>query len=474
MKIARTKRYRTPAVLIAAAALIITLVVPATAFAQIDTDEDSLFGTPAGQAADTTSGTSDDDLFGEGSNPLVTDVEEATEDLTATLLSSEQAQIGGRFTTSITGDFRWNEIERVASDFTSPDSLGLTTDLSTQVYLDARPDEDFRVFAKATVSAPFDTTDERSFDDIVQVDEMFADFAWQDAVFFRAGKQTLNWGVGRFFSPADLLNIAEIDPEDPDAELEGPIAIRTSVPLGTSGAYFYLLPEFADEPFDTGVAIRGEAVVHGAEVTAGLIYQRDIAPAGMVTLTTSVSDVTLYAEGVVSYGSNRTFVQEGPLPLGVEAVSRDDEFFVNATLGATYLYNPDEWDSSVSISGQYLFNGEGYEDTSIITDNQSGVGALVANGDLAVSDLTGTGMHYSALSVSWRDILGSDFTGSVLWLHNYSDMSAQVSPSVSTTVFDSIDLTLSVPFTFGEEGDEFSPSGDSLSARVTASLGGRF
>lgn len=474
MNTVKTKRFSRRAALIAAVALTTTLALPTVAFAQINTDEDSLFGTSAEPPSDAEVGTSDDDLFGGGATPLVTDVEETTEDLTTTLLSSEQTQIGGRFATSITGDFGWNDIARAASEFTNPDTLGLTTELSTQVFLDARPDEDLRVFAKATVSAPFDTTDERRFEDVVQVDEMFADLDWGDAVYFRAGKQTLNWGVGRFFSPADLLNIAEIDPEDPEAELEGPIAIRTSVPLGTSGVYFYVLPEFADEPIDTGVAIKGETVFHGAEITAGLIYQRDIAPAGMVTLTTSVSDVTLYAEGVVSYGSNRTFVQEGPLPLGVETVSRPDEIFMNATVGATYFYNPSEWDSSISIFGQYLFNGEGYEDPSILTDNTSGVGALVASGDLSVSDLRGTGMHYSALSVSWRDILGWDFTGSVLWLHNYSDMSAQVSPSISTTIFDSIDLSASMPFTFGDDGDEFSPTGDSISIRITASLGGQF
>ena len=482
---------------IVAIALMLALALPGIAIGQIETDEDVLFGSPIetdedslfgapaggddGGSAGASGSTSEDDLF--GGSPLVTDVQETTEDIAAILLATEETQIGGRFSTSIASDFGWDDIDSVTSDFTDPDTLGLSTALATQVFLDARPDEDFRVFAKATVSAPFDTVPapedpedpaERSFEDIVQLDEMFADFDWNDAVFFRAGKQTLNWGVGYFFSPADLLSIAEIDPEDPEAELEGPIAIKTSVPFGTSSGYLYVLPEFAEEPFDTGLAIQGETVVSGTEITGGLVYQRDIAPAGMVTVSTSISDVSVYAEGVLSYGSNRTFVQEAALPLGVEAATRDDEIFVNATLGATYFYTPDEWDSSISIFGQYLFNGEGYDDPSIITDNIAGVGALIAAGDIAASDLISTGMHYSALSVSWLDILGSDFTGSVLWLQNYSDMSARVSPSISTTLLDSIDLTASVPLTFGDEGDEFSPNGDSLSISVTASFGGRF
>ena len=477
----------------AAAALIFALALPGQAFAQIETDEDALFGAPADDSAaerdgsvatgSQAGGTDEDDLFGGGATPLVSDVEETTEDIATILLTNDETQIGGRFSTSITGDFGWNDIARVASDFTNPDTLGQSTALSTQLYLDARPDEDFRVFAKATVRAPFDTTpapanpddpEERTFEDIVQIDEMFADLDWNDTVFFRAGKQTLAWGVGHFFSPADLLSIAEIDPEDPEAELEGPIAIKTSVPLGTSGVYLYVLPGFADEPADTGFALKGETVIGGTEITGGLIYQRDVAPAGMVTVSGSLGDVSVYAEGVLSYGSNRTFVEESGFPLGVEAVTRDDELFANATLGATYFLTPDEWDSSISVFGQYLYNGEGYADPSILSDNAAGVAALIAAGDLAVSDLISTGMHYSALSVSWMDILSTDFTGSVLWLQNYSDMSARIAPSVSATVLDSIDLTASLPLTFGDEGDEFSPNGDSISVSLVASFGGRF
>ena len=45
--------------------------------------------------------------------------------------------------------------------------------------------------------------------------ELFADFDVDNRVFVRAGKQTVNWGVGTFFSPANLINLDEIDPEDP-------------------------------------------------------------------------------------------------------------------------------------------------------------------------------------------------------------------------------------------------------------------
>ena len=58
------------------------------------------------------------------------------------------------------------------------------------------------------VSYPFDDQGgTREFDEVFHVSELFSDFQFRDTLFFRAGKQTINWGVGYFFSPADLLYI---------------------------------------------------------------------------------------------------------------------------------------------------------------------------------------------------------------------------------------------------------------------------
>jgi hypothetical protein len=375
---------------------------------------------------------------------------------------------------SVSGGAGWDDLDTVADNLTEPDTTPFDTSLSAQVFLDARPDEAFRVLAKATTSYPFETDADRDFADVIQVDEVFADFQWGDNVFFRAGKQTLNWGVGYFYSPADLLSLAEIDPDDPEAELEGPVAVKANIPIDIHNIYLYALPEYADEPLDTGLAAKGEVVVGDMEITGGVIYQRDIAPAGMMTLSTVVGDFNVFAEGVVSYGSNKTFVREIDGPLGLETYTTDDEFFFSGTAGTRYSYSPDEREGSVLVTAQYLYNGEGYDNPAILNDNQMAVGGFLAAGDLAPGDLVNSGRHYSAAQISWRNILESDVTGSLFWLQNYSDMSARITPSLSTTLFDTVSLSLQVPLSFGEEGDEFSPTGNSLSFSLTASISEAF
>jgi hypothetical protein len=439
----------------------------------IQTDEAELFGTD------------DDELFDED---FITESEETDVDLASSLLVSQTVEIGGRYSFAVEATSGWSDPSTLPEKLWNPDTLQLSTSLSSAIFFDARPDEEFRVFGKMTVSYPFSTsagdpgdpTDApRELADVFHVEELFSDFNWDDRVFFRGGKQTMNWGVGYFFSPADLLSIAEVDPEDPDAEREGPVALRANVPFGANNAYAYLIPPRRNdpEPLDVAVAAKAEFVVGSGEVGVGGIYQgttsrREIAPAAMITGSFSVGDVDAFVEGVASYGSNRTFVVASDGPLGVAAEERSDELFLNATGGLRYSYSPLESGSTFALIGQYLYNGEGYDDASVITDNASGVGALLAAGDLTQSDVTNTGRHYSAVRASAADLFGSGATLAVLWLHNYTDRSALVTPSLSRTFLDHFDLTLRVPIMIGEEGGEFAPRGNTVSVGLMASIGG--
>jgi len=450
------------------AVLIVLTLIAAGGFAQetagpIETDEESLFG-------------STDSMFSE---PLITDAEETSVDIASLLLVSERVEIGGRYSFSVQSSASWNDPATILENLGNPDSTSLSTSLSTRLFFDARPDKEFRVFGKMTASYPFATRlddpstppdETRELQDVFHVEELFSDFNWNDTVFFRGGKQNMNWGVGYFYSPADLLSIAEIDPEDPEAEREGPVALKANIPIGINNLYLYALPAVADEPLEIGLAVKGELVIGAGEVGAGAVYQKDIAPAGMITVSASAGDFDLFAEGVVSYGSNRTFVVESDVS-GVAAEQATDDFFFNASAGFRWSYSPSESDSSVSVVAQYLFNGEGYSDPSIITDNQMGVDTLLGSGEISVTDLQNTGKHYVAGNLSWLDVFSSGVNAGIFWMQNFTDISAMVTPSLTRTIVNDVNVTLQVPMMFGEEGDELSPQGNSVSLNLSVSLG---
>ncbi|MEA1910367.1 MAG: hypothetical protein U9N32_01665, partial [Spirochaetota bacterium] len=125
---------------------------------EIVTDEDSLFGdddtTEISSDEDILFG-SEDDMFSDGSNLIEEVSDDGMEDLSTLLLTSDSGvEIGGSFFFDVTAGMGGiNPEDLSSSDLTE----SLSLDLGAALYLDARPDEDTRVFAKADISSPFYT-----------------------------------------------------------------------------------------------------------------------------------------------------------------------------------------------------------------------------------------------------------------------------------------------------------------------------
>ena len=508
--------------LIGAVGMVLTFCVAIPAFTDSDsdattsivTDENALFGAASDDpddAAERGAGTGGDEsggsdletsLFG-GDNESDVDsggdsgglftgglIEEvnATSAIESNLLSTAGVEIGGRYSFSGSSSWTWTDpaalFENLIPDFDvvtaeewrgliAPDLEVFSIDFGTTLFFDARPDEDFRVFGKATVSYPFDSEGgAREFDEVISIEELFSDFNWNEALFFRGGKHTINWGVGYFFSPADLLNVTEIDPENPEADREGPLSLKTHFPFDAHNLYLYLIANDAlagDDNLLTwneiGVAVKGEFVLGSTELGIGGLYQKDVAPSAMFTFSAPLWDVDLFGEAVLRYGSDKTFVVESA------ADSYPDDLFFHATAGFIVLYSFEAFDSSLNLAGQYSYNGEGYDDPDILK-NPIVVGPLLESGALAVSDLLNSGKHYAAVSAGWNSLFGSDISLQLFWIHNFSDMSGYLSPTVSISFLDAFSLSMQTPIAYGDAGDEYSPTGESFTIRLAVGIGG--
>lgn len=448
-----------------------------------DIDEDELFGDDMiigdeGEDKETGTGESEDEMVEEF------DESELDSGIDKLLLKNETVELGGKFQFSFHPSWTWQQkdlsAKYVFDNIAEADVVELDTTLEATIFFDARPDEDFRVFGKTDITAPFTTDEEWEMDDIISIKELFADFTWKDTIFFRAGKHTLKWGVGYFFSPADVLNLTPIDPEDPEAEREGPVSLKTHIPIDIHNLYLYIIAEDVSYPEDIAIAPKFEFVIGNVETGIGAFYQKDSAPMGVLTVTYPfMNGVNMFAEGVLSYGANKRFIKETEIsmehPFGLTAVDRDDEFFFSGTIGFLLLFNQfdTEWES-ITFAGQYYFNGYGYSDPSIFK-NQTGIGSLIASEEISSRDMVLPGMHYTACSLSWSEIFESDFSALLLWVANLSDGSGQVIPEVTWKIMEYMQAGLSFPVIYGSDTDEFSFMGRSFGINLDISLGsGKF
>jgi len=443
----------------------------------IDTNVDSLFG--------------DEEVVTEA--PAQSPADAAKQNPVTAALKSDKVRVGGSFSGSITPSAMWADFwdgDLSLSDSTT--SLG--TSLKSTVFFDARPTEDFRVYGSVKAAYPFST---KTSDGIsvpnLSVFELFADFNLNDKVYFRMGKSTVKWGVGYFWSPADVINLEPINVLDAEAQREGPINFRVNVPIaGTqNNLYFYTIldSDYANIDFDTtALAAKAEFLLGNYEVGLGAYYRYDTAERGMLTLTGPLGDFDVFGEAMVSRGSAKTFVtgidSTSPFTVHTATVADNREnFFFSASAG--FLYNNSN--ENITAVGQYYYNGEGYSSTdrdSLVSQAKLAIAAAAFSDPTQIAPLSaslsslisGSGQHYAALMLSKGKLFGSDdLSASVIAVANLSDLSGLVKPSLSWSVVDNFKLTLSPMFFFGPAGSgEFSMAGDavylSLGAAVSASF----
>ena len=358
----------------------------------------------------------------------------------------------------------------------------LRHDLGAELYFDARPSSDFRAFGKARVEyalpgahAPGGARDEPTRgggDFAFTMFELFADFHWDDRVFFRAGKQRADWGVGRFFSPADLMSLVTIDPLDPEAEREGPVALKVHAPLGVHNAYLYLITGDFRDPLDVALGARGELVVGGVELGAGGLVQADLVPKAIATATGAVGDFDLFAELVIQRGTERNLVEldaAGRLAV-TSRDARADEWFPAATIGALYFAA----EPGIVLAAQYYYNPLGYADSAALAPARDALGAPAGGGPPRtgprpeVVDLLFFGRHYAGASAAWNGIADSDLSTSVFWLANLSDGSGIVRPALTWQVLEYARLSVGASLGYGTAATEY---GERVAFTLGAALG---
>ena len=434
--------------------------------------------------------TDEDALFGEEAPDTLTTVKEGQKDAAvSTFLKTESVRIGGSFSGSAGAD--WTMLD----PWNAPalDDHGLDAVAAGSLFFDARPSEDFRVYGKAKTSYPFSDTAGSGSSAVsvpnIQVFELFADWSYKDSLFLRFGKHTVKWGVGYFFSPADVINLGAIDPLDPTAQREGPVSLRVHYPVPDSQSNLWayaIMPQGDDpKPEDIAAAAKAEFLVAKSwEIGLGGYYKYEHPTRAVLTASGSIWKFNVFGEAVGAWGSDKRFVTDvgATLPGFYSSEERKDELFLSGTVGASYTNSDDHW----SVAAQYLYDGEGYPDAereSLIDDaraNETAIKAALALLGLPASTYSNllkgliydSGRHYAALSAS-KSFLDEDLSlGALVWA-NLSDLSGWARPYVSYKLFDKTSLELSGTFVFGSSDSEYVVlhDGAALTLGLKASLG---
>lgn len=392
---------------LAAAALLLGLSSAAVAN-DTEVDENSLFGNSDTDTQDSMFGTesdTDDDLFGQG---LLSESDGEGLDLA-------QQMLAGNDVFSLNGDLT------LAATTSRKDyaRTGVMSDEQMQAYgtvtMDVRPSANLRGLVKGDYTLDQDASD-------TSLREVLVDWTLADQWYLRAGKQVMHWGVGYFYSPADLISSDSIDAADPEADRTGTEAVKLHYPTGNDNYYAYLVPQTGSS--NNAVGAKGEWLLNEAELSLAGVSRPSGHNSMAMTYYLPASDVNMFVEYALHHGVD-------------SSLHTSSDWVSQSTLGASYSFKDDD-DYAITLRGQYYDDG--------LEAEQRG-----------------------ALSLHWSSMYQSDYTMSLSSLANFSDGSALQKASLRYTYSDDVKATLSYSSASGTSGAEYSSfgSGNAVSLKVT-------
>lgn len=337
----------------------------------------------------------------------------------------------------------------------------LIPSLSASLYFDARPNETLRLYGKVETAYPFEISVPMTGLSIPQfrIKELFTDFNIGEHSYFRFGKHTVTWGVGYFFSPADVINIGKIDPENPENQVEGAISLRSMFTFpGTQNClYLYLIPTGMEEGFlarNTAFAGKYDFLLGNTEIGIGGWYKYNRSPRLVSTLTSTIfRDVSVFGEVVFAYGTEEQWIASKSF--------ENKDFVLQGTFGfSKYFKNP-----KINLASQYLFNGFGENDPTSLVDEKF----------LTKQGLYGyVGKHFLALSLTKSELFTEKLSLSGFCLMSFSDFSGMGNLSLNYNLDKNCNISLGPNLVFGKENSEFARTSEKnmFSFDVSVKLGG--
>ena len=303
--------------------------------------------------------------------------------------------------------------------------LGFSTSpvasISSSLSLDARPVSYFRVLGTLNVGYPGALSDYAQLAGPT-IGELFCDYSVSDALFFRIGKQVINWGASRFFAIDNLPARVPTGFQIPLESFDGAagIGLKVNIPFGVHSLTTfmqikngYLRPSSTPNLSEVGYGILGELLFGKTELSIGGYYQQYLRPRALLMAKTSFFGIDAQAETIIAY-------TEGP---GIAA----------SWVGSLFW---EQQDVRFRISAEYIYNAETGQ--PYVSESQPGFPMG----------------HAVACLAGFREVFGTKIDVGVRWEHAFLDNSGIVIPAVVFKPFGYVSITCGVPLVYGPAASE--------------------
>ena len=286
---------------------------------------------------------------------------------------------------------------------------------------------------------------------LIGIKEIFLDFNIANVVYFRAGKQVLQWGRGYLWNPTDLINIDRRSFSNMNALREGVFGLRTDIVfVHEFHLYTFLDLHAVDKISETAFAARAEFLAGTIEFGVSSWFKNEKIPVFGADISIPIFwDISMTAEGSVSWGDNTGKMATD----GSTSLIRDE---LVPKIAAGFMKKFDFMDvyDRIIVNAEFYYNHVGYDDNMFETLDP----ALLPDFLAGYYQSGNYGKYYGALFVTVNEFIRKDMIFSISGMGNFSDLSFIVMPSVGIIPVDNFTLTFTAASYIGPDNREYTMS----------------
>lgn len=368
------------------------------------------------------------------------------------------------------------ELTAVAEDlFSSTGTSGaFNSYMKANLLMDARLNGGVKAFAnlEATYTRGASATES-------SLRELFLDFNLDRKVYFRAGKQVLQWGRCNLWNPTDLINVEKTPFIRRIGYREGAYGLKAHMPFGAA----YNLYAFADldaaDDRDPAGALKFEFLTGATEMAFSGWARRHRRPVFGYDISSRAGDVDIAGELAVSRRDNTVYARARG---GSLYTYREDATWTpRAALTLSRGFRVGDFNDRLTVAAETFYNANGYTKSPFRDGNLytfTGPLATLLPAGTRGQFIVGNGLyepnymarHYAALFATFTRFLVTDLTLSANYIRNLNDDSGAVSAGVNYRNLQDFSAGFLATAFAGPSKGEYTWSGARLLLQLTAGV----
>jgi hypothetical protein len=252
---------------------------------------------------------------------------------------------------------------------------------------------------------------------LIGVKELFIDFNIANAVYFRVGKQVLQWGTGYLWNPTDMINIEKKSFLNLTALRQGQFGLRADFAFDRAFHLFtYVQFEGASDFSQMAVAGKAEFLLGSVETSLSAWWKGGKIPVfGWDISAPLFWDIDFHAEAAVSWGDNLDKMHTDGTAYQIR-----DQLVARASAGFSRSFTVDNDENGVVFNTEFYYNSSGYDENMFEALSSANLQKFLMNGYYDSGDY---GKFYGMVALTINKFLANQLTFTLSGIGNFSDLS---------------------------------------------------